>query len=219
MLGPLEGPYQSQEHVWGFFVPGPPQRPGTGQRLSTRIAKTLTVGASLQRLGGVSKLVEPKSKHSRRTLRLSPAPLNALQSERQRQREAKIAAGMRWRAPIADLVFTDSLGAPLVGTRPGGIARHPLAPPEAPPRGAPAGLRGRPGNREPSARPQLSRPDRLHLRRGVAQLERGCRRSAGAVLESARLRAKRRPGSGAPPTGPQLSPARAGCRARRPRSR
>jgi hypothetical protein len=148
-----------------------------------------------------------------------PAPLNALQSERQRQREAKIAAGMRWRAPIADLVFTDSLGAPLVGTRPGGIARHPLAPPEAPPRGAPAGLRGRPGNREPSARPQLSRPDRLHLRRGGAQLERGCRRSTGAVLESARLRAKRRPGSGAPPTGPQLSPARAGCRARRPRSR
>src|ERR1035441_3390122 len=100
MLGPLEGPYQSQEHVWGFFVPGPPQRPGTGQRLSTRIAKTLTVGASLQRLGGVSKLVEPKSKHSRRTLRLSPAPLNALQSERQRQREAKIAAGMRWWAPV-----------------------------------------------------------------------------------------------------------------------
>jgi integrase len=78
--------------------------------------RQLTVGASLQRLGSESALVEPKSEHSRRTLRLSAPALEALQAERQCQLEAKLAAGPAWQPTIAGLVFTDRLGAPLVGT-------------------------------------------------------------------------------------------------------
>lgn len=78
--------------------------------------RQLTVGASLQRLGSESALVEPKSEHSRRTLRLSGPALDAIMAERQRQLEAKLAAGPAWQPPIAGLVFTDGVGKPLVGT-------------------------------------------------------------------------------------------------------
>ncbi len=76
----------------------------------------LTVGSALQRLAGVSRLVEPKSERSRRTLRLSAAAVDALQAERRRQLEAKLAAGPRWRPVIEDLAFTTSVGAPMLGT-------------------------------------------------------------------------------------------------------
>jgi integrase len=95
--------------------------------------RQLTVGASLQRLGGEFRLVEPKSEHSRRTLRLSAPALAALQSERQQQLEAQLAVGPLWKPPIADLVFTGPLGRPLMGTSvtrqfKTALARHGLAP-------------------------------------------------------------------------------------------
>jgi len=76
----------------------------------------LTVGSSLQRLARVSKLVEPKSEHSRRTLRLPGPAVAALRSERQKQLEARVAAGSRWKPAIPDLVFTGPLGQPMIGS-------------------------------------------------------------------------------------------------------
>ncbi|HVB53910.1 MAG TPA: tyrosine-type recombinase/integrase [Candidatus Acidoferrales bacterium] len=76
----------------------------------------LTVNAALQRLRRLSALVEPKSEHSRRTLRLSVQAVAALRSERQRQREALLAAGASWRPAIEGLCFTTATGGPLLGT-------------------------------------------------------------------------------------------------------
>lgn len=76
----------------------------------------LTVGAALQRLSGADRLVEPKTSHSRRTLRLPGPALDALAAERKRQLEAQLASGPRWRPTIAGLVFTDHRGRPLIGT-------------------------------------------------------------------------------------------------------
>ena len=78
--------------------------------------RQLTVGSALQRLARASTLVEPKSEHSRRTLRLSAPAMSALQAERRRQVEARLAAGGRWREPIPGLVFTTATGAPMLGT-------------------------------------------------------------------------------------------------------
>ena len=71
---------------------------------------------ALQRLQGVNKLVEPKSRRSQRTLQLPGQALAALRDERQRQAARQLAAGPRWKPSILGLVFTDAHGAPLVGT-------------------------------------------------------------------------------------------------------
>lgn len=78
--------------------------------------RQLVVGWSLQRLAGATRLVEPKTDHSRRALRLATPALAALADERKRQLEAQLAAGPRWRPTIAGLVFTDGFGRPLTGT-------------------------------------------------------------------------------------------------------
>ncbi|MGH7608922.1 MAG: site-specific integrase [Candidatus Dormibacteria bacterium] len=78
--------------------------------------RQLTVGSSLQRLQRESRLVEPKSEHSRRTLRLSGPAIAALQSERRLQLEAQLAAGPRWQPSIPDLCFTTAMGQPMMGS-------------------------------------------------------------------------------------------------------
>jgi integrase len=79
-------------------------------------AGQLTVSHALQRLGTETRLVEPKSATSRRTLQLPGPALEALRAERQRQVERRLAAGRRWRPSIDGLVFTDATRAPLVPT-------------------------------------------------------------------------------------------------------
>lgn len=71
----------------------------------------------LQRLERESRLVEPKSARSHRTLHLPGPALEALRAEKMSQLERQLAAGARWKPTIDGLVFTDPLGAPLVGTR------------------------------------------------------------------------------------------------------
>jgi integrase len=62
------------------------------------------------------KILEPKTKRSRRTLRI-PDPLVALLTvQRQRQCEARLRIGSAWHEPIAGLVFTRSTGHPVEAT-------------------------------------------------------------------------------------------------------
>jgi integrase len=62
------------------------------------------------------KILEPKTKRSRRTLRI-PEPLVALLTvQRQRQREARLRIGSAWHEPIAGLVFTRPTGDPVEAT-------------------------------------------------------------------------------------------------------
>jgi integrase len=77
--------------------------------------RQITINQSLSRISRQTRLSETKTTESRRTVRL-PGPAGAaLQAERRRQLEARLAAGPRWRQPIADLVFTTETGAPLIG--------------------------------------------------------------------------------------------------------
>lgn len=75
----------------------------------------LHVRHALQRVGGAYSLVEPKSRTSRRAVPLTPAAVAALREEGQAQRLAQLAAGRRWRPPIADLVYTTRFGQPRHG--------------------------------------------------------------------------------------------------------
>jgi integrase len=77
-------------------------------------AGLLTVSHALQRLGTETKLVEPKSASSHRTLQLPEPAIEALRNERQRQVARQLAAGSKWRPTIDGLVFTDATGRPLV---------------------------------------------------------------------------------------------------------
>ena len=62
------------------------------------------------------KILEPKTKRSRRTLRI-PEPLVALLTvQRQRQGEARLRIGSAWHEPIAGLVFTRPTGDPVEAT-------------------------------------------------------------------------------------------------------
>lgn len=75
---------------------------------------TLTVRSQLQHLGGEWRLTPPKSERSQRTLPLTPTIAAVLRAERQRQEQARRAAGPRWR-PVPgfeDLVFTTEWGRP-----------------------------------------------------------------------------------------------------------
>jgi integrase len=86
--------------------------------------KVLRVTGALQRVPRVerqdpevmSKIVEPKTKRSRRTLRI-PVPLvELLAVQRQRQREDRLRLGPAWSEPIAGLVFTRPTGYPMEPT-------------------------------------------------------------------------------------------------------
>ena len=76
----------------------------------------LHVTQALQRIDGESRLVEVKSRTSRRALPLTPIALAALTEERECQSEARAAAGKRWREQIVGMIFTSDLGRPRNGT-------------------------------------------------------------------------------------------------------
>jgi integrase len=74
-------------------------------------AGTLTVRVALQRLGKETRLVEPKSARSRRTVVMPPSVVAALRAHRLRQWEEKLLAGGRWQEN--GLVFASTIGTPL----------------------------------------------------------------------------------------------------------
>lgn len=94
---------------------------------------TLSVRYQLQVLKGVSKLVEPKTRKSRRTLPIPDVVLQSLKEHRRAQLEERLLAGSRWggeRQPAADpraerepweLVFTSTIGTPL---DPSNVTKH-----------------------------------------------------------------------------------------------
>jgi integrase len=59
------------------------------------------------------KLVEPKTRQSRRTLALPPALVAQLRAHRIRQKEERLLAGQRWQGDEWGLVFANTLGGPL----------------------------------------------------------------------------------------------------------
>ncbi|MDP9365219.1 MAG: site-specific integrase [Chloroflexota bacterium] len=75
---------------------------------------TLRVRHAMQRVDGKPRLIEPKTKKSRRTLSLPAPVVAALQAQRRRQLEERLLAGDRWRD--WDLVFTSTIGTPLEPT-------------------------------------------------------------------------------------------------------
>jgi integrase len=75
----------------------------------------LRVRHTLERLGKGWRLLEPKSKQSRRTIRLPEPVIPILRAHRVRQLERRLAAGARWKEH--DFVFTTRTGQPLEGVR------------------------------------------------------------------------------------------------------
>jgi integrase len=61
--------------------------------------------------GGQWSLAEPKTGHSRRTIRLPASAVQALRSHKARQAEQRLALGLAWQDH--DLVFTNALGRPI----------------------------------------------------------------------------------------------------------
>ena len=72
---------------------------------------TVHIAHNVQRIDGEWRFVPPKSKRSVRTLSLTAEAVNALETQRTRQVEERLAAGARWRE--MDLVFTSRVGTPL----------------------------------------------------------------------------------------------------------
>ena len=77
-------------------------------------ARTLSVRVALQRVkGDKPRLVEPKTRQSRRTLPI-PAPIVAqFKAHHARQLEERLAAGPEWQGEAWGLVFANTRGAPL----------------------------------------------------------------------------------------------------------
>ncbi len=75
---------------------------------------TITINRSLQRVGGKLILCDPKTEHSRRTVRMSPPVAAALMAHRDRQTVEREAAGKRWVAE-PDFVFRTTIGTGLEG--------------------------------------------------------------------------------------------------------
>ena len=74
----------------------------------------LRVSKQLQRFNGKLQLVEPKTKHSRRTIAMPSTISRALAKHRSIQEVERQSAGVRW--VDTGLVFTTSLGTGLEGT-------------------------------------------------------------------------------------------------------
>lgn len=74
------------------------------------------VSMTLQRLAGEYRLAPVKTKGSERRVPLTSDAVAALEEERRAQAEARPAAGRRWKAPVADLVFTTPTGQPRSGS-------------------------------------------------------------------------------------------------------
>jgi integrase len=73
--------------------------------------KTLQVRQALQRFGKKLHFVEPKSKRSRRTVKLPLIAVEALDRQCAAQRQDQAIAGIRW--VDSGLVFTSTIGTPL----------------------------------------------------------------------------------------------------------
>jgi integrase len=77
--------------------------------------ETVTVGHQLQRADGTWRLSELKADRPPRVLGIDPLVAEVLREHRVRQGSERLAAGERWRDPIPDLVFRNSVGSPLDG--------------------------------------------------------------------------------------------------------
>ena len=75
----------------------------------------LRVSRQLQRFDGETRLVEPKTARSRRTLALPASIVRSLTDHRDRQLEERAAAGDKWIE--TGLVFTTATGRPVDATR------------------------------------------------------------------------------------------------------
>jgi integrase len=79
-----------------------------------RISRTLTYMP-----GDAYEFGPPKTKRSRRTIRLIPAVVDELRAHQQRQRLERLAAGAAWRSDewkATQLVFTTKTGGPIAGS-------------------------------------------------------------------------------------------------------
>ncbi len=77
-------------------------------------AGTISVAHTLQRIGRVVSLAEPKTSKSRRTLALPAPVLAALREQRKRQLAERLTAGASWQD--GDFVFATPIGTPLDGS-------------------------------------------------------------------------------------------------------
>ncbi len=82
-------------------------------------ADTLNVRVALQRIDGALRLVDLKTRRSRRTVALPQLVVKALKSHRVRQIEERLAAGDAWQE--FGFVFTTTIGTPL---EPRNVTRH-----------------------------------------------------------------------------------------------
>ena len=73
--------------------------------------RTLHIAHTVQRIDREWRFVQPKSKRSVRTLSLTAEAVDALEAQRTRQLDERLAAGPRWRE--MDLVFSSRVGTPL----------------------------------------------------------------------------------------------------------
>ena len=85
----------------------------------------LRVRHAMQRIDGTPRFVPPKSERSRRTIALPAVAVGALESQRERQDEQRLAAGERWQE--WGLVFTSSVGTPLEPSNVSGRLHRQLA--------------------------------------------------------------------------------------------
>ena len=104
---------QRDEHEAGLVA----QRSGLGRGAQDHGHHGDQVGV------GAHRPAVPKSAKSRRQVALTPTAVAALQRQRARQLEERLAAGETWQD--TDLVFTDVVGAPLNGIH---VLRYKFAP-------------------------------------------------------------------------------------------
>jgi integrase len=78
--------------------------------------RTITVTGSLQRLTGEWRLVPPKTRRSARTIAMPDPLAPILEARRSRQGMQRERLGTAWSELLPNLVFTTSLGTPLIGT-------------------------------------------------------------------------------------------------------
>jgi integrase len=74
-------------------------------------ARRLHVRHGLQRIAGELRIVEPKTRQSRRTIALPAVVIEALQHHKARQSQERLLAGSRWNE--TGLVFTSTIGTPI----------------------------------------------------------------------------------------------------------
>jgi integrase len=74
-------------------------------------SRRLHVRHGLQRIAGELRLVEPKTRQSRRTIAMPGVVIDALQHHKARQTKERLLAGRRW--SDTGLVFTSTIGTPI----------------------------------------------------------------------------------------------------------